>query len=63
MAEGALLLATLWQSAWQRGGGDTHIHATSALSYPSLQELFEPNGIPGHGKQFLPSMYLHEYPY
>ena len=62
MAEGALLLASLWQSAWRVGNGDQHINTSDMVPYPSLRELYEPNGTPGHGVQFLPSLYLSEYP-
>ena len=62
MAEGALLLASLWQSAWKVGKGNQHIHTSAAVPYPALRALFEPNGTPGHGEQFLPSLYLSEYP-
>jgi len=63
MAEGALLLASLWQSAWTLGKGDTHINAIDEVQYRQLRALFEPNGTPGHGEQFLPSLWLNEYPY
>jgi hypothetical protein len=63
MAEGALLLASLWQSAWELGEGDQHIHTDNQINYTALRNLFEPNGTPGHGHQFLPSLWLSEYPY
>jgi hypothetical protein len=63
MAEGALLLASLWQSAWELGDGDQHIHTDNQINYTALRNLFEPNGTPGHGHQFLPSLWLSEYPY
>jgi hypothetical protein len=63
MAEGALLLASLWQSAWDLGGGDQSIGSDAAIDYKKLRDLFEPNGTSGHGQQFLPSLYLEEYPY
>ncbi len=62
MAEGALLLASLWQSAWAVGNGNQHIHTSATIPYPDLRQLFKPNGTPGHGVQFLPSLYLSEYP-
>jgi len=63
MAEGALLLASLWQSAWEVGDGDQHINSEAEIDYAEFRDLFEPNGTPGHGTQFLPSLWLHEYPY
>ena len=61
MAEGALLLASLWQSAWKVGNGDQNIQSTATIDYSKFRALFEPNGTPGHGTQFLPSLYLSEY--
>lgn len=58
MAEGALLLASLWQSAWKLGGGDQTINSDAEIDYKELRTLFEPNN-----PQFLPSLYLEEYPY
>ena len=60
MAEGALLLASLWQSAWRVGNGDQHINTSVLIPYSELSNLFRPNGT-GHGAQFLPSLYLSEY--
>ena len=60
MAEGALLLASLWQSAWRVGNGDQHIHTSNTVPYPELKKLFKPNGTTGV-EQFLPSLYLSEY--
>ena len=60
MAEGALLLASLWQSAWRAGNGDQHINTSAQIPYSELSSLFRPNGT-GHGAQFLPSLYLSEY--
>lgn len=62
MAGGALFLASLWQSAWELGG-DAEIDSKEEVDYSDLRALFEPNGTPGHGQQFLPSLYLSEYPY
>ncbi|HEY6803054.1 MAG TPA: hypothetical protein VI306_05680 [Pyrinomonadaceae bacterium] len=63
MAEGALLLASLWQSAWILGGGDQTIGSYAELDYVNdLRKLFEPNGT-GNQPAFLPSLWLREYPY
>jgi hypothetical protein len=60
MAEGALLLASLWQSAWRVGNGDQHIHSSATIPYQKLSNLFRPNGSTGV-EQFLPSLSLSEY--
>jgi hypothetical protein len=60
MAEGALLLASLWQSAWRVGNGDQHIHSSATIPYQKLSDLFRPNGSTGV-EQFLPSLSLSEY--
>lgn len=64
MAEGALLLASLWQSAWEIGNGNATITTSAEVDYnKKLRPLFEPNGTTGQGTQFLPSFYLSDYPY
>jgi hypothetical protein len=49
MADGCLCLATLWDSAWQEGGGDTTMPAAAAISQTRLEELYQnPDFLPSH---------------
>lgn len=41
MAEGVVLLARLWQAAWEAGDGATEITDTSAVPEPDLTKLYE----------------------
>jgi hypothetical protein len=49
MADGCLYLATLWDSAWREGGGDTTMPAAVAISQTRLEELYQnPDFLPSH---------------
>ena len=39
MAEGALLLASLWQSAWVAGNGDLNIETSDTIVYSDLRTV------------------------
>jgi hypothetical protein len=51
MADGAICLAQLWDSAWKEGGGDTTIHDLGAIDESTLETLYQ-------NPQFLPSKTL-----
>jgi hypothetical protein len=47
MADGAICLAQLWDSAWQEGGGDEHIRDLDEISEQALETLYQdPNFLP-----------------
>jgi hypothetical protein len=49
MADGAVCLAQLWDSAWQEGGGDEKIGNLDAVSEKALEDLYRnPEFLPSH---------------
>ncbi len=49
MADGCLCLASLWDSAWQEGGGDATMPAAAAIPQTQLEELYQnPDFLPSH---------------
>jgi hypothetical protein len=49
MADGCLCLATLWDSAWQEGGGDAMKPVAAAISQARLEQLYQnPDFLPSH---------------
>ncbi len=57
LADGAMTLALIWQSAWSEGGGDKSGHIAqdqlAPISKPALKKLYE-------SKEFAKSMWLRE---
>jgi hypothetical protein len=51
MADGAICLAQLWDSAWKEGAGDNTIHHLGVIDESALETLYE-------NPQFLPSKTL-----
>jgi hypothetical protein len=51
MADGAISLAQLWDSAWKEGGGDSTIHDLGEIDQSRLETLYQ-------NPKFLPSMTL-----
>ncbi len=49
MADGAICLAQLWDSAWKEGGGDTRIGDLEEISQAVLEKLYQnPQFLPSH---------------
>ena len=53
MADGAICLARLWDSAWKEGGGDNTIHDLAEIDESALETLYQ-------NPQFLPSKTLNQ---
>ena len=53
MADGAICLAQLWDSAWKEGGGDNTIHDLGEIDESTLEALYQ-------NPKFLPSMTLEQ---
>jgi hypothetical protein len=51
MADGAICLAQLWDSAWKEGAGDNTIHDLGVIDESTLETLYQ-------NPQFLPSKTL-----
>jgi hypothetical protein len=51
MADGAICLAQLWDSAWKEGAGDNTIHDLGVIDESALETLYQ-------NPQFLPSKTL-----
>jgi hypothetical protein len=49
MADGAICLAQLWDSAWKEGGGDARISALGEIDPAVLEKLYQnPQFLPSH---------------